>query len=357
LAVDFAALETWTRQQLNQDGTEFELSLVAGDASPRQYFRASWRSNSSQTPSTAIAVLAPPTEKTAEFLLVQKHLEQHGIRVPRVLAQSVDAGFMLLEDLGDQLLLPLLTPQSVARYYGAAQSLLVSLAHHDLASITIDQYDEASLRRELDLFPEWYIGKLLNLPIDAKLSTALSELWKILVDNATEQPQVFVHRDFHSRNIMALDNDVLAVIDFQDAVIGPITYDLVSLLKDCYVHWPRQQQLQWSEQHRAQLMLAGVCEYVSKQQWQRWFDLMGLQRHLKVLGIFARLSLRDGKSAYLNDLPLVMNYVIEILRLYASTHSAFKCLLDWFETTALERCADQAWYTSSKSPSPGTHQP
>jgi len=290
-------------------------------------------------------------------LLVQKHLEQHGIRVPRVLAQSVDAGFMLLEDLGDVLLLSVLNAQTVARYYGAAQAMLVSLAHHDLSSLNIDVYNEALLRRELDLFPEWYIGKLLKLPIDASLLTTLSELWQILVDNANEQPQVFVHRDFHSRNIMTLDNDVLAVIDFQDAVIGPITYDLVSLLKDCYVQWPRPQQLQWSEQHRAQLMLAGACESVSAQQWQRWFDLMGLQRHLKVLGIFARLSLRDGKSAYLNDLPLVMNYVIEILRLYASTHSAFKCLLDWFETTALERCADQAWYTSSKSPSPGTHQP
>lgn len=342
-----AALHAWVGEQLSEDCTALALSLIAGDASPRQYFRATWNSINNAMRYTAIAVLAPATEKTAEFLLVQRHLQEHNIRVPKVLAQSVDQGFMLLEDLGDRLLLPALNEQTVAHYYETAQAMLLTLAHPDVARVNIDAYDEALLRRELDLFPDWYIGELLKLPVDDSLAMNLEELWRLLVANAAGQPQVFVHRDFHSRNIMSLDHGELAVIDFQDAVIGPITYDLVSLLKDCYVQWPRAQQLAWSRKHRAQLIAAGVCEAVSEEQWQRWFDLMGLQRHLKVLGIFARLSLRDGKSAYLNDLPRVLDYVIEVLRIYAPTHGAFANLLHWFETTALPHCTDLPWFTGS----------
>ena len=342
---NLSALQAWIAEQLSKDCASLKLTLIAGDASPRQYFRAAWYSTTNTEQCTAIAVLAPATEKTAEFLLVQRHLQEHNIRVPKVLAQSVELGFMLLEDLGDRLLLPALNEQSVAHYYETAQAILVSLAHLDVAQVNIDAYDEALLRRELDLFPDWYIGQLLKLPIDDSLAATLEELWRLLVANAAEQPQVFVHRDFHSRNIMTLDHDELALIDFQDAVIGPITYDLVSLLKDCYVQWPRAQQLAWSRSHRAQLMATGVCEAVPEEQWQRWFDLMGLQRHLKVLGIFARLSLRDGKSAYLNDLPRVLDYVTEVLRIYAPTHGAFADLLHWFETTALAHCTDLPWFT------------
>jgi aminoglycoside/choline kinase family phosphotransferase len=167
---NLAALHAWVGEQLSKDCTALALSLIAGDASPRQYFRATWYSTANIEPCTAIAVLAPATEKTAEFLLVQRHLQEHNIRVPKVLAQSVELGFMLLEDLGDRLLLPALSEQTVAHYYETAQAMLLTLAHPDVAQITIDAYDRALLRRELDLFPDWYIRQLLKLPIDDSLA-------------------------------------------------------------------------------------------------------------------------------------------------------------------------------------------
>jgi aminoglycoside/choline kinase family phosphotransferase len=209
-------------------------------------------------------------------------------------------------------------------------------------------YDATKLQTELDLFRDWFVPKLLGISWTAAFEQSFSDLSQCLIGNATQQPQVVVHRDFHSRNLMVVHNEELAVIDFQDAVIGPITYDPVSLLKDCYVHWPRQQQLCWLLDHKRLLTEQQRLEAVDDDTFVMWFDLTGLQRHIKVLGIFARLSLRDGKPTYLNDLPLVLAYVEEVLGIYAPSIDAVAAFRTLFNEQVLPDCQHQSWYRKVK---------
>jgi len=372
-------LQRWVEQTLCCEQQSYSLELVAGDASPRRYYRVTCAgegavpgsvagirqgspgsgkqdivepsaslnggasSDSGPAMSTYIAVDAPATEKTPEFLAINGLLSQSGVRVPAVYASDLEQGFMLLEDLGDQTLLPLLTESAVGNWYVKALSILGQTAAISEDSADLEHYDAQKLQTELNVFAEWFVPRLLGLSWGDKAQGVFSELSSLLIERALAQPQRFVHRDFHSRNLMVID-DELAVIDFQDAVIGPITYDPVSLLKDCYICWPRECQLQWLEAYRQRLVAAGVLSIDDTQAFVVDFDLMGLQRHIKVLGVFARLSLRDNKHGYLDDLPLVLAYVREALALYAEVMPAIGQFSAWFEREVVPACEQQGWH-------------
>jgi aminoglycoside/choline kinase family phosphotransferase len=208
-------------------------------------------------------------------------------------------------------------------------------------------YDEQRLQVEMDLFADWFLGQLLGIELDGQERSMLRKLFTQLIESAVEQPQVVVHRDYHSRNLMLLEDGALGVIDFQDAVVGPITYDLVSLLKDCYLRLPREQVVSRALDYKHRLDRELSMDAVSDDQFMRWFDLIGLQRHIKVLGIFARLALRDGKQTYLKDLPLVIRYVLEAAQGYQSAQGGQvgQDFYNWFIERVEPLLPDQDWYS------------
>lgn len=312
--------------------------VVAGDASNRRYFRLE-RSGASY-----IVVEAPPeTEKNEAFLAVRQVLADAGVKVPAAYAVDLPRGYLILEDLGDQLLLPALNPDSVEEHYSQAFAVLRQMAGLGIDDLDLPTYDNALLEEELSRFQTWFVEALLEYLPDAEECRVLQAVLDRLVENALEQPQVLVHRDFHSRNLMLQADGQLGVIDFQDAVIGPVTYDLVSLLRDCYIRWPADEVSAWALAYRDSLQAAGLLPPVEDRQFLRWLDLMGLQRHIKVLGTFARLYLRDGKSSYLEDLPLVVTYVREICGRYASQEPAFARFDQWFEQRLVPLINQQDW--------------
>jgi hypothetical protein len=333
-----ADLLPWALASLPAPGPEqAALTMIAGDAGNRRYFRLAVADQS------YIAVEAPPdTEKNAEFVAVRGILADAGVRVPGLLAVDMARGFMLLEDLGDRMLLSALNPDTVDGYYHSAFAVLRTLAAVGHPTPALPAYDQALLSEELSRFGEWFVEALLGHSLQDREKALIAGFGKLLLERALEQPRVLVHRDFHSRNLMLLADGELAAIDFQDAVMGPVTYDLASLLKDCYIHWPANRVRQWALEYKDSLNLAAV-DSISDSQFLRWFDWMGLQRHIKVLGTFARLSLRDGKSGYLEDLPLVIRYVEETLAQYAGEEPAFAGLQDWFAEKLSPLIALQAW--------------
>lgn len=316
------------------------LDIIAGDASNRRYFRLALGAR------TVVVVDAPPaTENNQAFLSVRELLEQAGVRVPRLLAADLERGYLLLEDLGEQMLLSLLRPGTVVDNYRQASDILLLLAAPAVDSSERPDYDEALLTEELARFPQWFLQELLGYRPDAEAQASWHALSAVLVDNALEQPRVLVHRDFHSRNLMPQPDGQLAVIDFQDAVRGPITYDLVSLLRDCYISWPVADVRAWALAHRDALAARGLLGTTTDEQFLRWFDLMGLQRHIKVLGTFARLALRDGKRDYLADLPLVMHYIEQVLTQYAGEEPALTAFGQWFLADVTPLWRQRAWST------------
>ncbi len=331
------ALSTWARLQLPalRDG---QWQAVAGDASARAYFRLS------NDGASAIAVLSPPeSQKNAEFLAIRDLLASQGIRVPDLLAVDLDVGYFLLEDLGDSPLLPALNDDSADACYARAADILRQLnTVPDEVAAELLACDRPFLVEELERFPTWFVAALLGAELNRAVFDAFSQC---LIDSALAQPRVVMHRDFHSRNLMCLPDGELALIDFQDAVRGPVTYDAVSLWRDCYIRWPEARVQHWAGQYYASLRAQGQLVGITEAQFQRWFDLMGLQRHIKVLGTFARLYLRDGKSAYLQDLPLVLDYVRLILSRYRNEVPEIAAFADWFETLSPVIEA-QAWSTA-----------
>ncbi len=271
---------------------------------------------------TLIIMDAPPgKEDVAPYLKVTSLLEQAGAHVPHVHASDSKRGFIVMEDLGDiQYLSRLKTGRGVDKLYGEALTTLANIQVRGLrAASALPPYDRAPLERELNLMPEWFLRKHLGLELSPEERALLTVSFEFLINEALLQPQVFVHRDFHSRNLMVLPNDNKGgpgVIDFQDALCGPIGYDLVSLLKDCYISWSRERVERWVRGYRRVLGNLGANVGDSEYQFMRWFDLIGVQRHLKVLGIFARLWHRDGKIGYLADLPLTLEYVRDACRRY-----------------------------------------
>ncbi len=328
------ALCAWASGELG--ATVAGLDPVAGDASHRRYFRLQAGDVS------RIAVLAPPqTEKNREFIAVRSCLERAGLRVPALFAADLERGYLLLEDLGDTLLLPALQAGLADEWYARAAKMLLQLAAASPPEGPWPSYDRALLSEELGRFGEWFVQALLQAdPVPVSVYEPFAEL---LIDNALQQPRVLVHRDFHSRNLMILPGDELAIIDFQDAVLGPVCYDAVSLWRDCYIAWPAERVQAWALEHRLALQREGLLGEVPEETFLRWFDLQGLQRHVKVLGTFARLYLRDDKPAYLEDLPLVLRYTRDILSRYASQEPAVAGFRQWFERELAPRIERSGW--------------
>lgn len=295
-------LEQWLKDQY--PARPFTLQPASADASFRRYFRAIFDDR------TAIVMDAPPQhEDCAPFLRVAEILAATGVHVPEILAQNRGLGFLLLSDLGSTTFLHALNDrlESAHQLYGEATDALVKLQlSHQADSLPV--YDEALLQKELDLFPDWYIAKHLQIDLTEKQQAALRTVFSRIVQNNLAQPKVLVHRDYHSRNLMVTSPNP-GIIDFQDAVHGPITYDLVSLLKDAYIHWDEERILDWAIRYWEKARKARLPVSADFADFYRNFEWMGVQRHLKVLGIFARLNYRDGKAAYLNDIPLVMHYL------------------------------------------------
>jgi aminoglycoside/choline kinase family phosphotransferase len=334
----FSALVAWFTQNAGLDPASVNVRPVAGDASFRRYFRASLPAGRS----VVLCDAPPATEKNREFVTIARAFASGGIRVPELLHADTDHGFLALEDLGDRTLLPELTAANVGHHYARALAMLERLAVLDSSQLGLLPYDAAHLQREMDLFPTWFCEGLIGLAMDAAARERFEALCERLIERAREQTQVVVHRDFHARNLMLLTSDELATIDFQDAVIGPVTYDPVSLLRDCYRCWPAEDVRVWALRHRDRLSAAGV-PVPPAEEFLIDFDWMGLQRHIKVLGIFARLKLRDGKIAYLGDLPRVMHYVREVLAQYPE-EAALADFAAWFEAEIVPRAQQQDWY-------------
>jgi N-acetylmuramate 1-kinase len=283
------------------------LEPASADASFRRYFRV-WNAAGA----TRVVMDAPPDkEDTRPYLQVTRLLQGCGVHVPEVEAADTQRGLLLLEDLGStHMLARLRAGGDPAPLYDQA---LAALAQIQLrgghGARELPAYDAAALEREMRLLPDWFCARHLRLSLDAGTEALLQETFAFLVRELLAQPRVLVHRDYHSRNLMITAQHSPGIIDFQDAVAGPIGYDLVSLLKDCYISWPRARVIAWLEQYRLQLAASGAAGGAGSGEFLRWFDLAGLQRHIKVLGIFARLWYRDGKSGYLADLPLTLDYV------------------------------------------------
>jgi aminoglycoside/choline kinase family phosphotransferase len=299
------AIEHWLSHTLKFNYSAIE--PASNDASFRRYFRVSLPQGSH------IVMDAPPEQETlSTFIKISTLLTRNGLKAPSIYAQNTHEGFLLLDDFGSICYLDQLAPETVETLYKAAmQSLLDMQVTINPVQHALPVYNHALLHQELELFRNWFLTELLNITLSPAAHRELERTWTVLIKSALEQPQVFVHRDFHSRNLMILEKQSPGIIDFQDAVQGPVTYDLVSLLRDCYITWPKQHVLQWVTAYHRQLQHhpqwhCGLPQFI------RWFDLMGLQRHLKAIGIFSRLKLRDHKENYINDIPRTLNYVINI---------------------------------------------
>lgn len=319
---------------------QLTLMPVPGDAGFRAYFRLT------NCPTPLLAVYAPPaTEKNKQFVAIANYLAEHGVRVPKVCAVDYERGFLLIEDFGDGLLQPQLTSDNVQGIYGEVLMALLHMQSVPVSEEIFPEYSEQLLRTELNVFCEWFVEGMLSYSLRAEDRALIEGAFDLLVSSALSQPQVIVHRDFHSRNILMSNTpsgcEAPAFIDFQDAVRGPITYDLVSLLRDCYIKWPQQQVEQWALAYGNLLLDAGLIPPVSQVEFLRWFDLMGLQRHIKVLGVFSRLYLRDGKSGYLADLPLVVEYV----RAGLAKYPELQPFTAWFDELLLPLVVQQPWFT------------
>lgn len=306
----------WVRNVLNDN--DLTLRPASSDASFRSYLRTECRGSS------FVVMDAPPDkEDIGPWLDVSARLRAASLSAPEVLWVNREQGFILMSDLGETPYLDVLNAETVGELYRDAINAIFTMQSR-VKTRDLPDYDADRLRAELELFPEWFLKRHLGLQLAASERLTLDKLFQKLVDSALEQPQVFVHRDYHSRNLMRLRGGNPGIIDFQDAVRGPITYDLVSLLRDCYVEWPQEQVLVWINEYRERLTKAGLIED-RELRFKRWFDWMGLQRHLKVLGIFCRLGYRDGKTRYLKDLPLTLKYVLNV----ASGNKDMRPFAEW----------------------------
>ncbi len=306
-------LRQWTGQQLGW--LAIELTPASVDASFRRYFRVE------QSDVSYIVMDAPPDKEDCRpFIHVSELLLGLGLHVPEILARDLDQGFLLLSDLGSRLYLQELNENSVHRLYGDALGALATLQSCDPSSSGLPLYSRELLLFEMSLFRDWLLGTHLNLRLDESQQQALQNACESLAENALQQTVVCVHRDFHSRNLMVSTHHNPGILDYQDAVIGPVTYDLVSLLRDCYVSWPRHRVEEWVMGYFELAQQTGIVRPADadERQFLKWFDWMGVQRHLKAAGIFARLNHRDGKPGYLDDIPRTLGYVTDVCSRYSA---------------------------------------
>ncbi len=338
-----AALHDWVArwiEESGQSGVDWQLQSLGGDAGFRRYFRLLV-----QGEQTGLLVVdAPPaTEDTPRFVAVANFLRVSGLRTPRLEAVDAESGFLLIEDLGDQLFQTLLDADTAPLLYGQALMTLLRLQQIPLPTGLVEDYDQPQLRCELRLFEEWFVTALLGYSLDDHERRLLARVYGLLESSALAQPRVLVHRDYHARNLLCCADGDLGVIDFQGALLGPCTYDPVSLLKDCYVRWPSAQVRCWSLSYANLAFAAGIIPQVDESTWLGWFDWMGLQRHLKVLGIFARLWLRDGRPHYLGDLSRVLGYVLEVTARYPD----FAEFDSWLRTRLMPQVKTRDWYRAA----------
>jgi N-acetylmuramate 1-kinase len=321
---------------------DFSITTASADASFRRYFRVTRAAQS------WIAMDAPPDKEDMEpYIRIAAMLVDVGVNAPRVLERNQAEGFLLNSDLGSLTYLMHLDTGADAEplYRDAIEALIRIQAHGQAHASRLPPYDDALLRREMGLFPEWFCGRHLNLELSGDEAAAMAGTFDLLAGEALSQPRVFVHRDYHSRNLMVGDGARHGanpgILDFQDAVCGPVTYDLVSLLRDCYVAWPLERVHGWLEFYRDGAKRSGVDVGADAAQFLRWFDLMGVQRHLKAIGIFARLWHRDGKPGYLNDIPRTLGYVSTVSAQYRELHF-LKSFIEARVQPALERITASA---------------
>jgi aminoglycoside/choline kinase family phosphotransferase len=319
-------LEHWLQETL--DSQPFTLTTASSDASFRRYFRVHLGDK------TLIAMDAPPPQEDCRpFVKVANMLLDAGLNAPKVIAQDLERGFLLLSDLGDATYLQHLNNDTAQMLYLDATNALIKLQlaskQHDLPP-----YDEALLTREMQLFPDWYVAKHLGFSMNSEQQGWLQQTFEALNKNILAQGQVTVHRDYHSRNLMVTpqidDRHSPGILDFQDAVHGAITYDLVSLLKDAYIQWDEEQVIDFAVRYWEPAKKAGLPVPQDFSEFYRNFEWMGAQRHIKVLGIFARLYHRDGKDGYLKDMPLVMHYLRKVCERYVELRPMLR-LLDALE--------------------------
>ena len=305
-----AELQYWLADELGFG--DYTIVPASSDASFRRYFRVT----SGKT--SQIVMDAPPDkEDCGPFISIATALADLGLNVPLILEADVKRGFLLMSDLGSVDYLQALNTQNVERLYGDAMHALQLLQTAPVKDAGIPNYDRDLLLREMALFRDWYLARHLQLAMSEALSEVLEQCFAFLAEEALGQSRAWVHRDYHSRNLMVTEMSNPGILDFQDAVIGPLTYDLVSLLRDCYVRWPQERVMGWVRDYLAISQANGMLSGIDPQQFQRWFDLMGVQRHLKAVGIFARLNHRDSKPGYLPDIPRTLGYVLEVSARYS----------------------------------------
>ncbi|MGZ8258429.1 MAG: aminoglycoside phosphotransferase family protein [Methylotenera sp.] len=326
-------LENWLATVLQQ--SDFRLTTASADASFRRYFRVHLADK------TLIAMDAPPPqEDCTPFVKVAGLLLEAGLNVPQVIAKDLENGFLLLSDLGNDTYLSQLTAKSAPKLYEDATKALIKMQLLSQAQANVlPNYDEALLTREMQLFPDWYVAKHLNTALNNEQQAILNNTFAVLNKNILAQGQVVVHRDYHSRNLMITPENNPGILDFQDAVYGAITYDLVSLLKDAYIGWEEEQIIDWAVRYWQPAKKAGLPVPDDFSEFYRDFEWIGAQRHIKVLGIFARLCHRDGKVDYLKDMPLVMTYLRKVCERYVELRPMLKLL------NQLENSKPQVGYT------------
>ena len=313
-------LDQWLRDKIGSSA--YRIEPASEDASFRRYLRLTLNGT------THIVMDAPPDrEDCRPFIDIAGRLYAKGLNVPRVLDYDLENGFILLTDLGDRLYLDALDDESVEVLYKDALTALLKIQGPGHAE-GLPAYNENLLAREMALFTDWLLARHLGIALEGGLQRSLDTLFAELIQTALEQPRVFVHRDYHSRNLMVTGGNSPGILDFQDAVAGPVTYDLVSLLKDCYIKWPRQSITQWVQRYCQRLNDSRVTAVVDEEQFLHWFDLMGVQRHLKASGIFARLYHRDGKGSFLKDIPRTLSYILDLEEDYPQLNDLCRLIED-----------------------------
>lgn len=317
-----ALLEHWIGLQVS--GRPFELTPASADASFRHYFRVHLDDDS-----TLIAMDAPPPQEDCRpFVRVARLMSKAGLNVPEVVAEDIERGFLLLSDMGSTTYLSALNEDTADGLFDDASTALVKWQVASQPGV-LPRYDDALLRRELELFPQWYLGRHLELQASAEQQKTLAKLFDLLIDSALAQPCVYVHRDFMPRNLMVTEPNP-GVLDFQDAVFGPISYDVVSLFRDAFVSWDEERVLGWTIRYWEKARAAALPVRPDFGEFYREFEWMGLQRHLKILGIFARIRHRDGKPEYLEDASRFLGYARSVASRYAAISSLLP-LLDRIE--------------------------
>lgn len=316
------------------------LRPASADASFRRYFRVDvLPARQGEFGATLIVMDAPPErENVPAFIKVQDLLAQAGVSVPAIVAQDAERGLLLLSDLGNSTYLQELDHDNASTLYAEALEALVKIQQSSQPGV-LPEFDRAFMLREMNLFPEWYIGRHLGATLTEAQSTELQKVFDAILARAMAQQQVFMHRDYHSRNLMRIDAGNPGILDFQDAVYGPITYDVASLLRDAYVQWDEELVLDWTIRYWQHAKAVGLPVNKDIDDFYKDFEYMGLQRHLKILGLFCRLNYRDGKAGYLADLPTVMDYVRKTANRYRDLKPLVR-LLD-----ALENKQPQVGYT------------